>query len=922
MSYMPNKNFNFNTKHKKANTNIIKKENNSNYFYNNMINKKYLDDNIINIIEKIKNNKFLFDKISYLQLWWKTMFLIIKIQKHLKGFLYRIKLLKLLEIKENIVYGTIKLKKIIKNYLYKKINQFLKDKIFLRLKNYFNIWKSLIIKKIIIEKLKQFYKSKLLANKYRNKKKIKSESTKKRNTHNEKNKTVKFLQNFGNCSKKEILESSNKKEGLHTSRVNTEKNIHRFLGAKNNLTERKSKRNIKNNINKRPCIIFNTSSNILTNKRQNQLKKYKFNSKNNFSGKLNKNNFSKNKTGGKKIKNKNTYNRNQKMDCELLDPDLNKYKSHYYIDSNKKIIKNILTENPNKENKQKKNSPLDLISFHENKINYRQIYYNNLINSKKKPIIKLEKLDFSFCNIENNNKKLQNEKNNNIIRPKSMESRNKKKKTIENNINDNNNKIDENKDKNIELINLSKKEENKEIKKNKTISMKTNKENKNIKIVSKSINKTLLPYLNIWRIKNINNKIFKKLRSISILKNKIKLSLFYKEHGSLLLKSLQKLQKHKIISEYFNIYKNIIFKKIILQKLKDNFNKNSIKKKDNINEDKKDIQNNVKNEKKIIEKKIQIIEISPSQDRKKNYSFINKKMIESKNIILKIMNIRQNIIVHYFKEKYFLKWKEINKKYNSDLRPLYQNIKDFYSNYKTKTNNTIDNENQGINSSYHRKRVKIQQNINSETSFNYTKLYSKKIVNYNDNSKIGLNKEDYLNKSQPQISNNDNYNNSFNITQYKNNNSNLITSLQNANSININKILRQGVYKKKRIINSKNSIINKSSNNMSCVIGEVNKSNLEISNAIENEEKVLNNSMVIGRKKIKNNNDDIYYPKQVNQNLLVKDQLEFYNKNKNSSVAYKKMNIRYQKMNYESDLNKMNIGLLEEQTNEGTNSNS
>ena len=32
------------------------------------------------IIKSIKDNRYLYDKLSYLQLWWKTIFQIIKLQ--------------------------------------------------------------------------------------------------------------------------------------------------------------------------------------------------------------------------------------------------------------------------------------------------------------------------------------------------------------------------------------------------------------------------------------------------------------------------------------------------------------------------------------------------------------------------------------------------------------------------------------------------------------------------------------------------------------------------------------------------------------------------------------------------------------------------------------------------------------------------
>ena len=98
----------------------------------------------------------------------------------------------------------------------------------------------------------------------------------------------------------------------------------------------------------------------------------------------------------------------------------------------------------------------------------------------------------------------------------------------------------------------------------------------------------------------------------------------------------------------------------------------------------------------------------------------------------------------------------------------------------------------------------------------------------------------------------------------------------------------------------------------------------------------MNNSMVMGRRR-KNNYNDIYYPKYVDPNLEenesiygkrkieIKEENENPNKNNhiNNNNVYKKMNVRYQKMYYDNDIisehKNVNLGLLEEQTNEGTN---
>ena len=47
---------------------------------------------ISTLINDIQKNEKLLERIKYLQLWWKTIFQIIKIQKYLRGFLHRVKL--------------------------------------------------------------------------------------------------------------------------------------------------------------------------------------------------------------------------------------------------------------------------------------------------------------------------------------------------------------------------------------------------------------------------------------------------------------------------------------------------------------------------------------------------------------------------------------------------------------------------------------------------------------------------------------------------------------------------------------------------------------------------------------------------------------------------------------------------------------
>ena len=68
----------------KAKTNILKNINKNKNNYNNLLNSKNTNPiRVEDIVKNIEDNRYLYDKISYLQLWWKTIFQIIKIQKYL-----------------------------------------------------------------------------------------------------------------------------------------------------------------------------------------------------------------------------------------------------------------------------------------------------------------------------------------------------------------------------------------------------------------------------------------------------------------------------------------------------------------------------------------------------------------------------------------------------------------------------------------------------------------------------------------------------------------------------------------------------------------------------------------------------------------------------------------------------------------------
>ena len=987
-NFNTNKKSNKNTKHKKSKTDLIKKVNS---FRNKDINKSknILLDSKNNTTQKkieykaakkIEGNKILLEKIKYLQLWWKTIFQIIKIQKYLRGFLYRIKLLKLLEIKEKVLYGIIQLSKCIKRDLFNNIIQKIKNIIFQKQKFYFNIWSNLVIKKTIVKKLKTFDKSKIIKknDKIKKVKKLKSNSMKKRdlNKDKRKEKEVKFDENYQTLEKiekKEKLSLSIGKEGLETSRINTEKNIHNCI-KNNSIEKRPVKKNIDKLIgnnsnfdlkmkqnNKKQCQFYKTSSNFLMNKSQNQLKNNKFRNKNNFNFKSNQIQLSKKNTNiqkNKKLKN----NRNKNIgDRGFLENNLNKFKS-YCVESSRNKLKKGGGINISKELKPKKISQLEYISTHENRFHCpKQLYsLNRKKNLKKNESIDFNnKLDISFQKTTENKESntIKNEKPNNNTRARSLESRhNKKFKSFVQNIN-NNNLINNgtNKEfelnKNISFLELPKNEEQKKIIKSKTKVMKKGKKKNNVQKNPKGIlktqnhnihknkdnnknNKNILPWLISWRKNNIKIHILNKLRGISKINNYYKLYVL-KKNGNEFIKLLKKNQQYKILFNNFNKYRNLIFTKIIIKKLKENYknkkNNNDLNENSKINNN--EYNNETQNEK---DSKINIIEISPYQDTKINCKIKNNKIkIESKIKLQKVLIIKKRVNEYEKLKKYFNKWKMTNIHYIPNLTTEFKNMKNFYFNNKQNSQEEKENEKQRINSSYHKKRVKYHQNFNLESSIKEDKLYNTKVIdNFNSNN-IHVQKEDNFNKSQPEINYFDNYNN----PQHQYNFSNLITSSHNnennnnRNNFISNSPIQIGIYKKKRIINNKNSNINKNVNNISCVLGEVNNSKF---NTLENEKEFMNNSMVMGRRR-KNNYNDIYYPKYVDPNLEenesiygkrkieIKEENENPNKNNhiNNNNVYKKMNVRYQKMYYDNDIisehKNVNLGLLEEQTNEGTN---
>ena len=138
---------------------------NDNCFTDLLINPKYYkrhqhSNNItkkhIKLFKDYEQEEILLDKIKFLQLWWKTIFQIIKIQKHMRGFLYRKKLIEELDREEiavdNLLFFIKSYKKIVFKIFINKLKNFKPG-----INYYFNKWNEKIKKTIIINKLINLY---------------------------------------------------------------------------------------------------------------------------------------------------------------------------------------------------------------------------------------------------------------------------------------------------------------------------------------------------------------------------------------------------------------------------------------------------------------------------------------------------------------------------------------------------------------------------------------------------------------------------------------------------------------------------------------------------------------------------------------------------------------------------------------------
>ena len=147
-------------KHKNKLKNDFEKKN----LYNAMGNAKYIRryQYSNNIIQQYKENQkmeqIFFNKIKFIQIWWKTIFQIIKLQKSIRGYLYRIKLISILDKSEKYIDKVLNLIKSIKKIFLCKFITYLAVYESSK-KYYFYKWNDINNKKKIIKKLLDNYSS-------------------------------------------------------------------------------------------------------------------------------------------------------------------------------------------------------------------------------------------------------------------------------------------------------------------------------------------------------------------------------------------------------------------------------------------------------------------------------------------------------------------------------------------------------------------------------------------------------------------------------------------------------------------------------------------------------------------------------------------------------------------------------------------
>ena len=654
------------------------------------------------INEDAKKNEIIFLlKVKFLQIWWKTIFQIIKIQKNIRRFLYKIK-------KEKLSIFIRHIKSI---FCHKYMTKLITNKP--GIKYYFNKWYFITFKKIIIKRIINM-----------------------KNLNPDRNRSEKNIEYIKNC----IIDSSynitfNKNSSMQSLPLKIERN-RLTLGleafSSNIFTEQKENKYLgkvnKNNKSIRLLYKNKYKNDYNTNKNNiNKSKKIQLDNKPLFNTKINKNIKHRNETN---FKNSELYPKEKNKNNNTTS---NINKNH----SNQNHLNKIKVSDKSKKNK-----------VYENEIFLYYNQYQTLETNNSNNLISLNKDLQEHYEIGLNESQFSNHLDNFTI--KENEDINKfynisnKNKAIIKEFN-----LENDKDNQKRILLLKKYFE----KWTKLYII-------NIFLKKLSINKKMNNGINILNkvyYKNISKEFFinmKKTYDNNILFEEF-IELFDNMKKKLLVKYIKSFRNKYSLQKYFNIYKNEIYNKIILEKLKEY-------------------------------QKIKIIEeqnkFEPSKSYDLNEQFMKTIHIDTNFIQSKfnLNNKQSNNCFIINNLNYNNNTNNIDIKLSYDLNNRKNNIN--FGNIKSKVDLTKKKHNKKKIGVYKRNKIKVFPDFNSNfTDYNNDKNFSTSLNFYTKHNPnfSELNREFCFNpvKIIPEININRSYNLQMNSSQSSQLNSDIITKI-------------------------------------------------------------------------------------------------------------------------------------------------
>ena len=427
------------------------------YQYSNNIEQKHLERQ-----REIKQcEKIFLENIKYIQIWWKTIFQIIKLQKHIRGFIFRLKLLDSLEKKEIYADKIISLMKSIKKILFKRfVNN---TNIFKEyLKHYFYKWNEITMKKFILKRLIYYASSNKIFSEF-NKRIMITERKMQLDSFID----LDFIPNLNNTNSKIKIKKENKESQIKKNKTlysiynkNKEKKyltkISFFQSTVQNIKKHKLKESKKN---KNSSLIISCSSlnqksknnpstsHILQNKDKNEdFKQY-----NTLKRQKNK----KTKSNNNNLKNNRINNNNNNVDiCNKIEQNSdNNQKENNEIKifntitnfnkpNNRSFIESYNFPNKNKNNNINKNLSKSLIYISDNENMEKELIMNSIKQSLKSNNNLITKESYINSYVHHNNYITERYIDNNSISVSTLKNYHRtKNKVYENKLKEKNNSI-------------------------------------------------------------------------------------------------------------------------------------------------------------------------------------------------------------------------------------------------------------------------------------------------------------------------------------------------------------------------------------------------------------------------------------------------------------------------------------------------